>query len=176
MTLDTPFTRILDPASLRPDLTLTISADEVERSKIAAFLGILSLDALSAELVATRTSKGEIRIAGRVLATLTQRCVVSLEPVPQILNEELHLRFVPESDWGAKTQREEVVSAEAEDPPEPYPPSGIDLGAAIVEHLALNLDPYPRAPGVKLEEQMAGQEDKVESPFAVLKSLGHRDG
>ena len=171
-----PFTRILDPASLRPDLSLTVTANEDERAAIAAFLDLLGLDALSADLTAHRSPKGEIRIDGQIRAALSQRCVVSLEPVPQSLEEEVHLRFVPADEGRGEASAEEVISAEGEDPPDPYPPSGIDVGAVIVEQLALNLDPYPRAPGVKLEEQMEVQEDKPDSPFAVLKSLGHRDG
>lgn len=173
--MDTLLPRLLDPASLRPGATLTVTASDDERERIAAFLDLLSLDALSAEFVVEPLRKGEVRLDGHIRATYEQRCVVSLQPVAQVLDEEIHRRFVPEAGWSRNVSAEEVVRMDADDPPDPYPPSGIDIGAVVVEHLALSLDLYPKAPGVTLEEQEHGGEDKADSPFAILKSLGHSD-
>jgi hypothetical protein len=38
----------------------------------------------------------------------------------------------------------------------------------VVEHLALEIDPFPRKPGAEFDYQPPAQE---ESPFAVLKNL-----
>ena len=51
----------------------------------------------------------------------------------------------------------------------------LDLGELLAEHLALAIDPYPRKPGVELEQvlQKNGIDVKVgrASPFAVLSEL-----
>ena len=44
----------------------------------------------------------------------------------------------------------------------------LDLGAYLVEHLALEIDPFPRKPGVEWEPPPA---ETPASPFAVLQQL-----
>jgi hypothetical protein len=63
-----------------------------------------------------------------------------------------------------------MVEPEEEEPPEPVGPRGIDLGEAVAQQLALALDPYPRAPGAALPEDLRA-ETGAESPFAVLERL-----
>jgi hypothetical protein len=46
-----------------------------------------------------------------------------------------------------------------------------DLAEPLLEEFALALDPYPRAPGVEFAAP-AEDDQKPESPFAVLKNLG----
>ncbi len=70
--------------------------------------------------------------------------------------------------------REGVVEPEAEEPPEPVGPHGIDLGEAVAQQLAIALDPYPRAPEAALPEEPragAGGARAAEGPFAALESL-----
>lgn len=169
-----PFTRILDPSSIRPDHKLAITSSDQDREDIARFLGILSLEFLSAQFVVNRSRKGDVELDGAIEADLTQACVVSLAPVPQHIAEEVHRRFVPGERSPAK-KREAVVEADAEDPPDFYSSAGIDVGAVVLEHLALALEPYPRAPGVMLPDSAKTSDDDLGSPFAVLKSLGHSD-
>jgi hypothetical protein len=57
-----------------------------------------------------------------------------------------------------------------QDPPDPIVNGQIDLGALAAEFLALNLDLYPRKPGVMFEAANAGAEaSAIDSPFAVLR-------
>ena len=48
----------------------------------------------------------------------------------------------------------------------------IDLGQYVVEHLALELDPFPRKPGAEFVQP---PEPAEISPFAVLKALKPKD-
>jgi hypothetical protein len=55
-------------------------------------------------------------------------------------------------------------------PLDPIIDGQIDLGALAAEFLALNLDNYPRKPGVMFEAANAGGEASgTDSPFAVLR-------
>jgi hypothetical protein len=49
----------------------------------------------------------------------------------------------------------------------------VDLAAYVVEHLALEIDPFPRSPGAEFEPPAALPES---SPFDVLRALKDRDG
>ena len=57
--------------------------------------------------------------------------------------------------------------------PEPIEGDVIDLGGYLVEHLSLELDPFPRKPGAVFEQP---PEPGEISPFAVLKGLRPTDG
>jgi uncharacterized metal-binding protein YceD (DUF177 family) len=61
-----------------------------------------------------------------------------------------------------------VVTLEDDDPPDEIEGGVVDLGAYVVEHLALALDPFPRKPGVEFE---APAQESEPSPFAALARL-----
>jgi hypothetical protein len=50
----------------------------------------------------------------------------------------------------------------------------IDLGAIAAEHLALGLDPYPRAPGAEFADHIEDAARET-SPFAALGLLKKED-
>jgi hypothetical protein len=70
--------------------------------------------------------------------------------------------------------REVEIEAAGADEPEPIVEGRIDLGEAVVQHLAVNLDPYPRAPGARLPDLATEDGPVRENPFAALQRL--RDG
>ena len=57
---------------------------------------------------------------------------------------------------------------EAPDGPDLIEDGGVDLAAYVVEHLALEIDPWPRKPGVVFEAPEGPAEP---SPFDVLREL-----
>ena len=126
----------------RQGLTLEIEAGAAEREALARRLDLLALEALAATLRFEQAdaAEGAVRVSGTVRARLVQSCVVTLEPVPGTLCEEISVLYAPPAD---RTAREVEVPVEDETP-EPLPADGIDAGAVVAEHLALFLDPYPR--------------------------------
>lgn len=153
--------------------TRKIETTEKERAAIAEALGLVDLPALAAELELRRGARGRIHVEGRVVADIVQSCVVSLEPVPQHIDEPILLVFFE----GGDAEKEPRPGAEIRidpvelDPPEPLTGSTLDLGPIVLEHFVLAIDPYPRAPGAELPEADAGGADSPESPFAVLAKL-----
>jgi uncharacterized metal-binding protein YceD (DUF177 family) len=153
-----------------------IEATEHERAALAASLGIVAIDRLGVEATLVRDQGGVIRVDGRVTADIVQNCVVSLVPVAQAIDEPISLRFAEQGPSAArapaKPAAEIRVDPGEEDPPEVLTGTTIDLGAIVVEHLILAIDPYPRAPEATLPENPA--EDLPgpgDSPFAVLAGL-----
>jgi uncharacterized metal-binding protein YceD (DUF177 family) len=153
-------------ADLRGGLTRKLEADAATRARIARALDLQSLGRLEAEISVSPHGQGwEVR--GRILADLAQTCGITLEALPAQVDASFVVRCAEAVD-PAEVPREIVVTLEEDDPPDLIEDGVIDLGAYVVEHLALELDPFPRKPGVEFEPPEAAAEP---SPFAVLARL-----
>ena len=167
-----PFSRVIRVEALpKEGQTVTIEANAAEREALAAFLKLPSIEALGATLALTRSGSGGVRVTGSVHGELTQVCVVSLEPFPATVNEEVDVRFAPRPEDGAAARpwaEPESFSMTNEDEPDPIVEGKIDLGAVATEFFSLGLDPYPRKPGASFESPEEPQ--ATVSPFASLAS------
>jgi uncharacterized metal-binding protein YceD (DUF177 family) len=162
-----------DPASVGTGASeIAIRTTAEERLAIAKDLGLMELQALEADLAANRDDEGRIQVTGNLRATVVQSCVVSLKPVVQAIDERFERHFAPTDHAAAGSSVD--IDPDTEDPPDGFGEEGIDLGAVVVEQLILAIDPYPRAEDAELPAQASGGSEKAESPFAVLKTLGHR--
>lgn len=156
-------------------LRLDTNADE--RAGVAERLGILAVNNLTADLLVRRWKRDGVVVEGRIKGSLDQACVVTLEPVREIVDEAVDLIFVPETSKLARIEPEgdgELhLDPEGADIPETFRGDTIDLGPFIEELVGLSLDPYPRAPGVEFSELDTDPDPsggKV-SPFAALGRL-----
>jgi hypothetical protein len=156
--------------------SLELVPDEAQRKAIAAGAGLLELPRLEVIFDLTRHGADGLQVAGHVSATVIQRCVVTLEPVENKIEEDVDLLFqppqaeVPIAPVG-DTRHQGVDAAE---PPEVLHGGVVDLGAIAVEFLMLALDPYPRKPGAVFEAPPAG--DPASHPFAALAALKKDSG
>lgn len=148
---------------------LDLLADSAERESTARRLGLANINRLEAHVTLTRT--GEIvRASGRLLATLEQSCVVTNDPVPAHVDEPFELIFMAERS--ATAHDEEIELGESDCDVVFHDGAVIDLGTAVVDTLALNLDPYPRSAGADAALKEAGVLTEAEaSPFAALAAL-----
>lgn len=168
-----PFSRPKSIAALAPKGTeATIEATAAEREALARDLDILGIDELRATFKITPWRKTGLKLKGTVSGRVRQACVVTLEPVPETVEEDVELTFLPAGEIGPVGDEIEI-DPDADDPPEPLEGNTIDLGAVAAEHLALGLDPYPRAPGVAFDALIEddGSDDVAPSPFAALQRL-----
>ena len=148
-----------------------LDADEAARGRIARELGLVALPELTADVTAAPWLDGA-RVDGRWRATVVQTCGVTLEPFEMALEGEFSVRALPEgSPHGPSDTREVELELTAEDPPDLLREGAVDLAGYVVEHLALEIDPYPRKPGVEFEPPPAERES---SPFDVLQRLKDR--
>jgi uncharacterized metal-binding protein YceD (DUF177 family) len=158
-------------------IELRIRADERERKALAKLWDILGVEALTAELRIRRWKKDGVKVMGTVHAEVTQACVVTLDPMPEVIDEEIEEIFVPEGSalarMPANDAGEIVVDADGPDLPELFTGDEIDVGALVAEMAAMALDPYPRKPDVEFGGHIEGDatDNKKPSPFAVLKNL-----
>lgn len=152
----------------RTGLVLTLAPDEAARALIAKALDLAALRSLTAEVQVKPWLDGA-EINARWTADLAYTCGLTLEPFDSQLIGEFQVRCVPPESPNAPTESSEaIIDLEADDPPDVLDEDVIDLAAYLVEHFALDLDPFPRKPGAVFEPP---EEAKPESPFAVLLKL-----
>ena len=158
-------------------LEVRIEADARERAALARLWDILGVEALAAELKLRRWKKDGVKVTGTVHAEVTQACVVTLDPVAQVIDEEVEEIFVPEGSPLARIPANDageiVVDPDGPDLPEPFTGDEIDVGTLVAEIVAMALDPYPRKPDARFEDHEEGdaEDGRKPSPFAVLKNL-----
>jgi uncharacterized protein DUF177 involved in 23S rRNA accumulation len=153
----------------RGPVSRVIQADEAARKRIAHALNLDQLDALEARVGLTSWLDGA-EIDGRWTASIEQTCGVTLERFSTELEGAFLVRVVPAGSPNAPHEegQEIAVDPEGDDPPDVLEGEDVDIAGYVVEHLALEIDPFPRKPGV---EWQAPPPEEPESPFAVLKGL-----
>lgn len=152
-----------------------LTAEPAERNALAGRFGILAVEALGAHVRLKAIAGGTmVQLRGRLMADVVQACVVTLEPVPQHIDEEFELTFAEgEDEDGAEIE----LSIEDEDPPDAIVNGAVDVGEAVAEHLALALEPFPRKRGAKVPvaARAAAPEEDKPNPFAVLAQLRQKN-
>jgi uncharacterized metal-binding protein YceD (DUF177 family) len=142
--------------------------DDTARADMAKTLGLVSLPRFQAALDASPWLDGA-EICGDWSGAVVQTCGVSLEDFETPLSGRFTVRVVPPGSPNAQDAGAEVdLDPEADDPPDVLDGEVIDLGAYVLEHLALEIDPFPRKPGAVFEPPQTAE---IISPFASLRDL-----
>lgn len=155
---------------------LDLEANQEQKAALARRFGLVSIDSFGAHLTLTWLKPGRIlSVNGRISAAVTQSCVVSLNPVPATVTEEVEIVFARNSaDTGDIIDPNEVEPLEGET---------LDLGEVVSEELSLALDPYPRHPDIDpaalklgpgaslVTEEEASAAPKKANPFGILAEL-----
>ncbi len=159
-----PFSRVLALRALvapRP-FALAATADEA-----AAVARLFAIEAVSGLRVAGALEPvhARYRLRGAVEAQVTQRCVVTAEPVTADVVAPFD-RFLVVADAPGEEGAIEV-DPEADDV-DYLDGSAVDVGAVAVEELALALEPYPRAPDADQTLAALRSDEHADHPFAAL--------
>lgn len=165
------------------DTILEIEASADERAALAQRFGLVAVDSLTAKVHILPTEGGTVvHVNGHFRASVTQTCVVTLEPVTAVVEAPLTRIYAEGAGWDMDKEPEIVLSEDAEEAPEPFYEGVIDLGEAIAEQLALEIEPFPRAPGASFDGYSTGAEpaqdkgSEAQGPFAALARLRRRPG
>ncbi|MEP3280024.1 MAG: DUF177 domain-containing protein [Stappiaceae bacterium] len=161
-------------------IVVTASPQEMEAIVRAAALEAMESFQVRFELRPWR--KTGVKIVGELEADVTQKCVVTLEPLATSMSEEFSITVVPLSEAEkyrvAPNEEGEIeFDLESIEPPEFFEGSTIDLGVVAMEQFMLMLDPYPKAEGVEFPsfttnpEGIEAADDRPPSPFSVLSKL-----
>lgn len=147
-----------------------LQPDDSQLPAIARTIGVDALKSLAADVTVTPWLDGA-EVRGDLRATVQQTCGVTLEPLEDTVGGVFKVRVLPAGSPNLPSEDLDL-DLEADDPPDSLEGEEIDLAAYVVEHLALEIDPFPRKPGAVFEAPEAEEEA---SPFAVLKGLKQDD-
>ncbi|PHY19771.1 DUF177 domain-containing protein [Caulobacter sp. BP25] len=157
----------------RGAVKLRLEPSAEQRKTIALQLGVVSLEALSAEVFLTSWLDGA-EISGVLRARLVQTCSATADDFETPIDARFHLRVLPADSQNAPQEESGDLGADpdGDDPPDVLEGEVVDVSGYVVEHLALELDPFPRKPGAVFVQPP----EPVElSPFAALKGLNLKD-
>ncbi len=158
---------------------LEISTSEAERAALVKRFGFLGLPAFSARVTVDRRPGGRVVVEGRLKGQLVQACILSLEPVTQELDDAFRLVFAENVAEDRDPESGEALLNAQTDAPEPLEGNMLDVGEIVAEQLSLTADPYPRRPGIKLEDVLPKPKggarrsapEQRRHPFAGLAAL-----
>ncbi|MDJ0513574.1 MAG: DUF177 domain-containing protein [Methyloceanibacter sp.] len=169
-----PLTRKVQLAGVERGADKSIEINEDERSAIMELLDLVDLGAVEF-VYRLREGRGQrVHLTGRLRADVVQTCVVSLEPVPAVIDVPVEAEFWPPEKIAVLHERAEDPAQVGEaDWPEPISGDAIDLGPLVYETLATALDPYPKKTGAQFDwtDAKQGAETPKNNPFAALKDL-----
>ncbi|WP_068083078.1 YceD family protein [Polycladidibacter stylochi] len=183
--IDYPIVHMVEVTRLgnkKHHIKLELSSEQCQQ--VAKAYDLIEVKQLEAQLELRTWRKNGVAISGVIDAEVIQQCIISLEPVREVVHDSFERTFLPEEERGTKRKNEDslelLVDMEEKDPPETFSGSSLDVGAVICEHFALALNNFPRAAGVEMDEKFAPQpideeaevrEKQQASPFAALKKL-----
>jgi hypothetical protein len=157
-------------------LDIRLCANETERAGLAEAYGLVAVQTFEAGFHVRKQGSKRYAVSGVLHALVTQTCTVSLEPFETFVRAPVEVDFAPcRQPLGEPARRKMTAGGAAtlagpQDPPDPIINGQIDLGALAAEFLVLNLDLYPRKPGVTFEQtNVGGEAFGTDSPFAVLR-------
>lgn len=173
MTSAPELSRLIAVESIIPNRPRTekLEASAAECAALAKRFDLRSLTGLKAVLTVLRVPDGNvIRVKGDIEAEVVQACVVSLQDVHSEIKAHFDTSF---TESGKELDQGEEFNIELDEELHAVISNGIlDLGELAVQYLSLELDPYPRAPGVSLAAQLAEVGSEVKNrPFQVLQGL-----
>lgn len=169
---------LLRPAemSTRRPVPVRLEPSADERQAVAEALGIVAVRKLRLEGELKPQGRSDWRLEASLGATVVQACVATLDPVTTRIDEPV------KRTWMAGLPEPEGAEVELpEDDVEPLP-AVLDLGAVMVEALALALPPYPRAEGAAEVDLtvaapgVAPLTDEAMKPFSGLAGLRDKLG
>jgi len=169
----------------RDPMHFTLEPDEDQRADLAKRLEIVAVPFLKASGELVRQEKGNrIELSAKFEAEAVQACGLTLAPVPQKIEQSFTMCYTFNKADATLDDAEYVVSLEEADLPELIEDGQIDVVQAVMEQLALALDPYPRAEDADKSDsakyvqqsEVVSEAEELEThrPFANLKELMER--
>jgi uncharacterized metal-binding protein YceD (DUF177 family) len=161
----------LDRIGAKPHAhAIVASADEC--AALARRFGIPGIDSLTATVTLARVQAGRaVNLTARFRAAVVQACVVTLDPVPDVIEEDFAVAY---EAAGEDTGEIDLDPDPDDASVEPLPPDAIDIGESVAQQVSLCLEPYPRSPRAALDWPAEGDstdEKAASGPFSALKAL-----
>ena len=164
---------------------INVILPDEDKNILCQRLGLHSIDNLKADIILERNSVNKFILAkGKIIADICQKCVVTTEPVHEIIEEKFESWFAEPNQAVsfAKARRERMSRKECNDlpmmeeceDPDIIVDGKIDLGELVVQYFSLFLTSYPRTKDTIFENDGdkalgVAPEGTYDNPFAALK-------
>jgi len=171
-------------------LELTLEPDASEIKALCNRLDLHDIENLRCEFLVRRNEGNMvIHVQGKLIGGITQKCIVTLEPIVHEIHEEFEAWYADPNQAVsfARAKRDRLAHKDLEDQPileehedpEPIIDGKIDLGEIATQFLSLALDPFPRTENTefKSEAKSLGKEPEgmYNNPFAALKNWKEKE-
>ena len=160
------------------DHTFELGPDAAARGRIADLLGLPRIRKLRFAGRLSPLGRTDWQLDADLGATVVQECVITLEPVTTRIDEPVRRTFL---SAGLEMPEAEEMEMPDDDTVEALPDT-LDLGAVMIEALALALPPYPQIEGARAmltdytEPGQSALDDDAVKPFAGLAALRDKLG
>ena len=151
--------------------------DAINNSKIAEQLCLISVEKLDFRGKISAQGKNKWLLTGKLGATATQKCVVTLEAIKCRVDEKIKRIYVPTEEIPSVEKDDgRDIKLELDENLEPLTNS-VDLSLIAQEILALSLPDYPRSNNTDYvsvslgEDEKTNERDNQQNPFAILSTL-----
>ncbi len=128
----------------------TIEPDSDARKAIARTIGVLQVKKLRFDGALIPTGKRDWRIEATLGATVSQACVITLDPVTTRIDEAITRSYISDFDKRDDTSDDTEIEMIEDDTTDPLPET-LDLIDVIAEALVLTMPTYPRKVGIEAE-------------------------
>lgn len=168
---------LVETGSITEPISGTLELNGDERRAVAVFLGLITLDSFVMDYRIEPLANGRFKLTGKIHAELSQACVITLEPVPEIVDEPIETELWPESqmrDEEISRDEDELVGEQiAVEPPVGIIAGRADLAGFAIEILSTSMEAYPRKKDAKFDwrDPVSGPDGRALSPFADLAKL-----
>ncbi|MCA8890132.1 MAG: hypothetical protein KDA46_14955 [Parvularculaceae bacterium] len=144
-----------------------LAATPEELNTIAERLGVIAATKAEGEMKLWREGD-RVELRGAVTAHLMRQCVVTLEPMEEIVTDAFAIRFEPAQDGDFD---DEMRDEDDEDLLiEPMEGESLSLGEVLIQQIAVAMSAHPRSTDADALLAEFGR-DEAASPFAALKAI-----
>jgi uncharacterized metal-binding protein YceD (DUF177 family) len=163
----------LDSLRQRSPHNFSVILTAAEMAEIVAGLDLKALDKARLTGTLKPVGKRDWDLVAQLGATVTQTCVVTLDPVRTRVDEQMSRRYRCTFEQASEGSEIEMPEDETLEPL----PAEIDLLEVFEESLSLSIPAYPRADGAEIAEQnfaepgITPMTDEDAKPFAGLAGL-----
>lgn len=161
--------------------SIDVEATAEECAALAERFELIGIEKLNAALTILVAGNDEVTVRGTMHAEITQRCVVTLEPVSDVIDDQIEVLYSPHvSEDDLPSSPEDLEGLDEDelmallDQPEPLVGGQIDVGEVVSQFLAVSMDPYPRKSGAEIP-QTVKEDDAEEKPNPFTKLAGLKD-
>lgn len=173
-----PWSYPIDVLTLPSDgFDVSLTPDDTVLNALAAWLDAQSISGLEVDVTLRRAGRYDVVLSGQMRATVTQACVVTLEPMTRNISHTVKRRYSTKGERqglpeGGDIPSEPQLLSVEDDPPSWFDGATVDVGVCVCEELSLLIDPYPRKEGAVFADHIEDLDGDADvSPFAVLAQL-----